>query len=536
MGQCPGSKVCYNEQAGELQVRPRVVGRERRYLREERIYCREAPKISLTASERQGWSGNVRLASLVSPKNRSFADEYELTKDSIGSGMSGDVFLARPRHPTLTGNVVAVKRLEKKGLTKKDLKRLLTEVDIYVNMDHCNIARLLKVFDEPDRIYLVMEYCSGGTLATRLAERGRFDEVEAATAIKQVLSAVAYCHSRPQGKVVHKDLKLDNFVYNTHAKDSGLKLVDFGLSSVLQPGKALASVAGTLEFMAPELLRQEKHSEGCDLWSVGILSYALLAGGLPVQGSEDEIQNAILQGDWLKNDSLWSGLNESAKSFVQSLLHFDATLRPSAEAALKHPWLTIAPDVESSGCIREILTCIEGFANENEMRRASAAIAVYSEIELGGPDVENAELEFQHIDSDHNGVISRQEMTDVLHHNLGLAPDKCDFVFRQLDFDGNQEISRNEFLAAAVGARLLNCNSTVRKAFECFDVTKDGVIELREMTGIFGNQFCGTPTRSIFSKLDTNGDRKVSYDEFKAMVVGTDQALTESSKSDIIEV
>merc|ERR1712070_94572 len=114
---------------------------------------------------------------------------------------------------------------------------------------------------------------------------------------------------------------------------------DFGLSRVLAPGGSINSAAGTLEFMAPEVLREEQHGEACDLWGVGIMAYKLLSGKLPFDGTDTEIESSILRGDWHMNDDVWAGISAAAKGFVTSLLCSDPCGRPNADAALCLPWM-----------------------------------------------------------------------------------------------------------------------------------------------------------------------------------------------------
>lgn len=457
----------------------------------------------------------------MKPKTQSFADEFELLSTSLGSGMNGAVLLARCRG---SGDLVAVKTLAKTGLSKKEQAALLREVDIYSRMDHANIARLLQVFDEEDQIYLVMEYCSGGNLGEKLLEKGKFNEEEAATVIHQALSAVSYCHSRPSGKVAHRDIKLVNFVYSHPEKDAVLKLLDFGVSRVLSPGSPLLNnTAGTLEFMAPEVLRGERHDEACDIWAIGVMAHALLTGTLPFDGDEDaQVETAILRGRLEPNDKVWAGVSEQAKSFVQELLNSVPAERPSAEAALLKPWMdTVVPRVDAKDSLSfpvETLRSIHAFAGENAMRRAAAAMAVYSQVELQGDDVKSADLHFQSLDRDGNGAISQEELTCMLQSELGITEERCRWIFDQLDLVGDHEIQRSEFLAAVVGTRLLHSQVEIQKAFNCFDTAKDGKIHPSELVGVLGKTFCGKPTEELFSQVDVNGDRTIDFSEFSAVV------------------
>lgn len=517
MGQCQAVDQDFN---GYTEV---VVGRERKHRRAS-VNAAHARTQKQSASTCQAHPINLRHSSIVSPKSRCFAEDYTLLATTLGHGMSGDVRLARCCR---SGGLVAVKTLDKtNGLLRKEQSvrhALLREVDIHLRMDHANIVRLLQVFDEPDKIYLVMEYCSGGTLVDKLQERVRFDEQESAALIHQMLSAVNYCHCRPSGKVIHRDLKLANFVFDRQDGRAVLKLLDFGLSRVILPGGPLVkNAAGTLEFMAPEVLRGQQHGEACDLWAIGVMAYLLLSGELPFDGLDsDELEHAILKGDFHMSGAVWTGISESAKSFVRELLSSNPAERPSADVALGRPWMSTVLDSkaeDSTVVFLDLLERIEGFAKENPMRRAAAAIAVYSQLHLEGEDVELALKQFRSLDVNRNGVISQKEMTKVLQRELGISSERCHWVFQQLDLDGDREIHLSEFLAAAIGARLLRSHTMIDQVFDCIDVSKDGKIQSQELTSILGETFCGRQTKHIFSELDTNGDHEIDLSEFSAMV------------------
>jgi len=105
-----------------------------------------------------------------------------------------------------------------------------------------------------------------------------------------------------------------------------------------------------------------------------------------------------------------------------------------------------------------------------------------------------------------------------LQSELGITAERCRWVFDQLDLVGDRQIQRSEFLAAVLGARLLRSEAEIHKAFNCFDLAKDGKIHPAELVGVLGNTFCGKPTKDIFAQLDTNGDHVIDFNEFSVMV------------------
>mmetsp|Transcript_62074 Transcript_62074/g.144421 ORF Transcript_62074/g.144421 Transcript_62074/m.144421 type:complete len:566 (-) Transcript_62074:195-1892(-) len=521
MGQCRMgclTGVCAVwEQTRSSPQRARRVGRERRYTRQMQ---EEARLERCGQSCKDGrWQGDIRKGTLVSPRTVPFTAEYKLTNKSVGKGMNGFVMLASARQDP--EGLVAVKMLDKKGVSAPQLLNLRREVDIYLRMDHEHIVQLRRVFDERDRIYLVMEYCSGGSLAERLQRNGRFSARAAAEAIRQVLSAVNYCHTRPSGAVCHRDLKLANFVYA--ADGELLKLVDFGLSRVLaRGGPRLQQCAGTLEFMAPEVLLRKGHNESCDMWSVGVMTYCLICGHPPFQGgSEAEIMEAIRNGKLDLHGDVWMGISVAAKDFVMQLMNMCPNSRPDATTALRHSWLAGRARRKVQMSLSEeveVLESVAEFAYESPANRAATALVFFADGAATGEEVERVEAQFRRLDADGNGTLSPEELTGPLQSRLGVSQEEGQLIFEGIDIVKDCEIERSEFMAAAMGRTLSQRESSIRKAFDRLDLDRNGTISPAELTAVLGLRFCGAPASQIFKEWDSSGAEAISYDQFKAVL------------------
>ena len=183
-----------------------------------------------------------------------------------------------------------------------------------------------------------MECCTGGELFDLLydQEGAKFAEKDALNLAIKMCSALNYLH---ENKIIHRDLKLENFIFTRKGAEGEIKLIDFGLSKAYLEGEHMRKVAGTSYYMAPEVLRGD-YSEEADMWSFGVVVFMLLSGRCPFGGKDDEqIQANVLRGKYLFKKAAWEGVSNAAKDFINKLLVQDYKKRMTAKQALQHPWM-----------------------------------------------------------------------------------------------------------------------------------------------------------------------------------------------------
>lgn len=138
-----------------------------------------------------------------------------------------------------TGEEVAIKIIDRKGLAEDDEVALKTEVQILQGLDHPNVVKMIEVFDEEDFLYIVLELMTGGELFDRIVEKESYSEKEAADTIRPIVDAIRYCH---ENNIIHRDLKPENLLYETMDEESVIKISDFGLARFL-PNDVYATTA-----------------------------------------------------------------------------------------------------------------------------------------------------------------------------------------------------------------------------------------------------------------------------------------------------
>jgi len=230
---------------------------------------------------------------------------------------------------------VAVKAFRKLGMSETAQINLKRELELISQVDHPNIVRWEAIYESENVAMLVMEQLQGGELFDQVVEHGTFAEDRAAKAARQILQAVGHLHER---RIAHRDIKPENFVYADRDGDV-LKLIDFGFAVRRRiGGPKLYQRCGTLQYVAPEVLRDEGYDESADMWSVGAVVYSLLIGKAMYGGSDASIFRKNSEGrvDWSRS---FKALSPEAQDFVQGLLCVDPAARLTAAAALQHPWI-----------------------------------------------------------------------------------------------------------------------------------------------------------------------------------------------------
>ncbi|XP_057326745.1 ribosomal protein S6 kinase 2 beta-like isoform X2 [Microplitis mediator] len=260
-------------------------------------------------------------------------DEYEI-KEEIGNGSYSTVYRAVHK---ITKIEYAVKVIEK-------IKRDPTEeIEILLRYGrHPHIVTLRAVHEDERRVYLVLELLRGGELLDRLIQRRNFSEREAAEVIYTITSVVNYLH---ENGVVHRDLKPSNILYAKPGGDpSTLCICDLGFAKQLRAENGLLMTpCYTANFVAPEVLKRQGYDAACDIWSLGVLLYIMLAGRTPFPNSPgdsaSDILNRIGPGYVDVDSGIWSHISNEAKELVLRMLHIDPHRRPTAAGILKYSWI-----------------------------------------------------------------------------------------------------------------------------------------------------------------------------------------------------
>lgn len=273
---------------------------------------------------------NDKQQRLVSDK------DFELMK-VVGQGGFGKVFLCRKITPPRQGEHYAMKVLKKQQVVSSGLvNTTMAERKILTEISHPFVVKLHYAFQSESKLYLVMDYLSGGSLATHLRRRRKFPEDWARFYAAEVAAAIAHLHS---ANIIYRDAKLENVLMD---HDGHVRITDFGLSKVGVSGlKGATTFCGTAAYIAPELLRGKAYGKAADWWSFGILLYEMIGGKPPYYHRNRDIMfQTILKQDWVTFSPSFS---DAAISLINGLLTRDPMMRlgsgpRGADEVLTHPF------------------------------------------------------------------------------------------------------------------------------------------------------------------------------------------------------
>jgi len=260
--------------------------------------------------------------------------------EKIGEGAAGEVFRALHKSKN---SVIAIKQMNL-AAQQKNIKLLLTEIDIMKNSNHKNIVHYFDSYIVDEKyLWVVMEFMSGGCLTDILEQ---FDTIQMtekmiAHVCKETLDGLQYIHSLHR---IHRDIKSDNILLGGGGE---VKLADFGYAAQLTQQKSKRNtIVGTPYWMAPELIRGQEYDQKVDIWSLGIMAMEMAEGEPPYMDFPPLRALFLITTKGippLKEQEKWS---QPFQDFVAKCLNKEVEQRQSATEMLKHPFLKTASKPE----------------------------------------------------------------------------------------------------------------------------------------------------------------------------------------------
>ena len=489
-------------------------------------------------------------------------EKYYTIESTIGRGSIGNV--CRCRHMG-TGKVYALKTIKTSRMSKEMVDELMNEIEILMSLDHPNVVRPIELFSKRREIFLIMQLCTGGDLY----KRAPYSENEAARIIAMIVDVIDYIHAN---KVVHRDIKFENVLFVSKAPDSEIMVIDFGLAKANYAAKRegkLDEFVGTLYSMAPEVIRGS-YDEKCDIWSLGVVAYMLLAGAMPFTRFDDErkfLRDLEAQRYDMHRRPI-AKRSEEAKHFIRSLLIANPQKRPPASKVKKHSWIKnrrrdgstsgsssnknsqrtsqqtgawatkstesenddesmtatdqpktpLTPDSRLSESYSEdnVAESLASYAASSNLRKIALMVVAHRSDNDALREIREA---FRAIDTGNEGFINFEELKVVL-ERAHYDSDTVRQIFDAVDHDGTGIISYTEFIAACLEGTTMVQEDQFAEAFDRLDADDSGFISKENLRDILGNQFSPELVDEMIREGDFKQNGHIDFEEFMAFMRG----------------
>ena len=433
---------------------------------------------------------------------------YEFIKE-LGKGSYGQVFRCQNK---INGNVYACKKMSKKKIKNKD--QFKTEINLLRATDHPNIIKLYEIYEDNKYIYLIMEECSGGeffdSLAKRAKEKKMYTEKECAKIFKQILEAVNYLHAHG---VCHRDLKPENILFSNVADDSCLKLIDFGLSKVIDREQNLKGAVGTTFYMAPEVITGN-YNEKCDIWACGVILYIMLCGKPPFYSqNEEELKKNICSMKYTFDYPEFKKVSYDAIDLIKKIL-VPPEKRLSAAEILQTPWIKENAPHATGENLKQNWEHIEKYSKLNLVQKS---IINFTAFHLTSKETKEFVELFKSLDENSDGVLSIEEIKKgVEQSKFGAKGDNIVKIFEEMDIDKNGLINYTEFISALMDYDKIKENQ-ILACFNSYDTDESGKISFKEFCDMIKPQSEEEKKelKDLYDQFDTDGDGEISLKEFK---------------------
>lgn len=256
-------------------------------------------------------------------------NRYRVEKQ-LGEGSYGKVKLATDMR---TGDKVAMKIIHKSCIKKPvHITRLKREIRIMKLLHHPHIVRLYEVAETDKEIILVMEFMEGGELFDYIVTQKRLKEKMARKFFRQILSAMKFCHS---SFIIHRDLKPENLLLDA---ELNIKIIDFGFVNLFDPADYLNTFCGSPFYASPEMILGKQYvGPEVDIWSLGVILFALLSGHLPFRDNvSSELYRKIANAIYTMPEYI----PPLAQDLIKRMLTVDPAKRITLDDILQHSWVS----------------------------------------------------------------------------------------------------------------------------------------------------------------------------------------------------
>jgi len=455
-------------------------------------------------------SDNVRCES----KRHTDIQKFYFFKRVLGHGHFGTVREAwRLSDPTK--KLVAVKSIPKERIVR-NIKLMRSELELLQVLDHPNIIKSFETFEDERYVHIVMEECTGGDLFDHLITNGQYTEQEAAVLLHKIIAAINHLHHQ---NVCHRDIKPENFLFLSPEKMSEVKIIDFGLATKFGE-EQMHTVVGTPYYVAPEVLKGSYGKE-CDVWSLGVLLYVMLAGYPPFYGdTQTEIFRRIVKGIFNFDREEWSDVSTEARDLIASMLVVNPVKRVTLEIVLRHNWFSIFEAETRPLVPLRILERLKYHNCPRKLRREVLKVVVKF---LSNEEIDELRHAFEAIDTANTGFITVEELQQAM-VSAGLkvagkeiASNSETGIVEEAGYLHQGKLNYTEFVIATLDRKKVVTEEVLYNAFQQFDRESRGFITPDNLASAFkhaGYEADPTEYSIMIKEYGLSGER-IDFESFR---------------------
>ncbi|KAL4435846.1 hypothetical protein ABPG74_015814 [Tetrahymena malaccensis] len=460
---------------------------------------------------------------------------YEIIKP-LGKGTYGCVYLAKQKREPQ--REVAVKVIGLNNIDKLPLQYIKREVQISKILDHPNIIKFIETYIDKKNIYIVMEYCSGGSLL-----EWTFKEGDVLDVMKKLFQAVNYMHSR---NIIHRDLKLENILFESESQNSDIKIIDFGLAKKVEDDDRRHTMVGSVAYMAPEVMFNKTYNKSCDIWSLGIIMYRLICGQLPFK-SQQQIHQAKLYFD----HPIWKTISKEGKDLLRRMIVYNPKIRITIQDALKHKWFSLRnTTLKLTQVIKKShnLKLLDRLSHYNYLNQfKKEVISIFIKNFLSKKKELHIRNIFRSLDEEQKGYMTQEDLQDIM-EKVGIQTNEqsksfCNNFLRQFTNNSKEEqqqlqhadiLQYSDFLSACLGQDILQDKECLMEVFNYIDADQNGYInedDIKTALQREGRQLFEIKFMDLISEIDFYFDqnRRLNFDRF-CSCVGCTKSIVQLNK------
>lgn len=253
-----------------------------------------------------------------------------IIQSPIGCGAFAKVFMAIHNQ---TGSRVAIKMISKSAEVQNGQYKpfIQKEVNIMKRVRHPYIADLYEVIQEGENIFIVMEYAHNGNLLNYINHYGPFKEEDAQPVFAQLVIVMKFLQLKCN--VAHRDIKAENILFDIN---KNIRLIDFGLSKTPDTNQIMDTQCGSPSYASPELIMGQKYTFATDIWSMGVVLYAMMTGHLPfIETNFTRLAHMVI----FKEIEFPPNISPNLSDILHRMLDKNPATRITIEELSMHPWI-----------------------------------------------------------------------------------------------------------------------------------------------------------------------------------------------------